>query len=60
MKENDGGVERRGGEGFNYLCLGVFLNRRGKDLRGFKGLTYSSKSLISNSLKLESFGRERD
>ena len=35
MKENDGGIERRGGEGFNYLCLGVFLNRRGK---GFEGI----------------------
>ena len=39
----EGGVVARGGEGFNHLCLGVFLNGRGKDLRGFDGLTYPPK-----------------
>ena len=41
MEGNEGGVEGRGGEGFNHLCLGVFLNGRGKDLRGFEGFSNS-------------------
>jgi hypothetical protein len=58
MEGNEGGVEGRGGDFL--LCLRVFLNGRGKDLRGFDGVRYPSKPLISNSPKLESFGGRGD
>jgi hypothetical protein len=61
MEGNEGGVE---GKGRGLITLFgssfFFLNGRGKDLRGFEGVRYPSKPLISNSPKLESFGGRGD